>query len=124
MEFVEGWKGGHSSSICLLLEGRGRWMEVEVGLGGCQETKVTGEILTSDRQRDRQTESERGREREGGREWRGSGCLAAGATVEEGQGGLETSPLKLFNPHSHRRHQARKTLRESASFPSRPRFAC
>lgn len=45
--------------------------------GGRQEAKVTGgEVLTSNRQRVK--------------EWRGSLCLDAGATVEEGQGGLET----------------------------------
>lgn len=120
MEFAEGWKGGHSSSICLLLEGWGRWMDGGLRWGwGVSGNKGDGgdfDLRQTDRPRAKEGERERGRE------WRGSGCLAAGATVEEGQGGLETSPLKLFNPHFHERHQARKTLRESASFPNRPHF--
>lgn len=72
------------------------------GVRRCQETKVTGGDFDL-----RQINRER--EREGERGEMEKGWLSAGATVEEEQGGLETKPLKPFNPRSQCQHQARKT---------------
>lgn len=92
-EAVEGWKRGHSSSICLLSEGWGSWMEgggkgVEVGSGGVRKQRWWGEILTSVRQR----EGERERGKEGMKKVWVSGCWSycGGRTRRTGNQSAET----------------------------------